>query len=192
MFCGHVAHVFCYRGWGSLIVSGANRFLYSKEGVTQGDPLSMFMYAISSIPLISSLVDDAGVRKQFWYADDASACSEFNSLLDWFECWKMRGLLFGYFPEPSKCFLVVDESCLLEAEEVFGESGVNVVCSHRFLGGVIGSDLGKKRFLEDQTKKWFSELECLSRFASSQPQAALAAFTKSITISLDLCSACCI
>ncbi len=47
----HVYYNNNYRAWGSLIFSGANRFLYTKEGVTQGDPLSMFMYmyVISSI-----------------------------------------------------------------------------------------------------------------------------------------------
>ena len=35
-----------------LVVRGSSEFLYSKEGVTQGDPLSMFMYAIGTLPLI--------------------------------------------------------------------------------------------------------------------------------------------
>ena len=35
-----------YRGWSVLVVRGFSECLYSKEGVTQGDPLSMFMYAI--------------------------------------------------------------------------------------------------------------------------------------------------
>ena len=163
-----------------MVVRGSDQFLYSKEGVTQGDPLSMFMYAVSSVPLISSLVDDAGVRKQVWFADGASACGKFDSLREWFNRLKVRGPLFGYFPEPAKTFLVVDESCRREAEEVFEGSGVNVVCSHRLLGGIIGSELDKEKFLKDQIKKWVSDLECLTEIASSQPQVALAAFTKSL------------
>ena len=37
------------------MVRGTDEFLYSKEGVTQGDPLSMFLYAVGTLPLIGSL-----------------------------------------------------------------------------------------------------------------------------------------
>ena len=46
-----------YRGWSVLVLRGSSTFLYRKEGVTQGDPLSMFMYAIGTLPLIRSLRD---------------------------------------------------------------------------------------------------------------------------------------
>ena len=55
-----------------LVLRGPSSFLYSKEGVTQGDPLSMFTYAIGTLPLIYSLCDP-GQWTQLWYADDASA-----------------------------------------------------------------------------------------------------------------------
>ena len=35
-----------------LVLRGSSTLLYSKEGVTQVDPLSMFMYAIGTLPLI--------------------------------------------------------------------------------------------------------------------------------------------
>ena len=40
-----------------LVLRGLSTFLYSKEGVTQGDSLTMFMYAIGTLPLIRSLRD---------------------------------------------------------------------------------------------------------------------------------------
>ena len=61
-----------YRGWSVLVVRGSSECLYSKEGVTQGDPLSMFMYAIGTLPLIRSLRNPSRWT-QIWYADDASA-----------------------------------------------------------------------------------------------------------------------
>ena len=36
-----------YRGYAKLIVRGCDEFLYSKEGVTQGDPITMLMYSIA-------------------------------------------------------------------------------------------------------------------------------------------------
>ena len=45
-----------YKGWAALVVHGSESLLYSKQGVIQGDLLSMCMYAVSSFnPLISSL-----------------------------------------------------------------------------------------------------------------------------------------
>ena len=40
-----------YRIWAVLFVCGSTECLYSREGVTQGDP-SMFLYAIGILPLI--------------------------------------------------------------------------------------------------------------------------------------------
>ena len=45
----------CYRHWAVLVVRAGNgntTFLFSKEGVTQGDPLSMVAYGLSLLPLI--------------------------------------------------------------------------------------------------------------------------------------------
>jgi len=44
-----------YRGWSVLVLKGSSTFLYSKEGVTHDDPLSMFMYAVRTLTLIRSL-----------------------------------------------------------------------------------------------------------------------------------------
>jgi len=66
-----------------LVLRGLSTFLYSKEGVTQGNPLSMFMYVIGTLPLIHSL-RDPGRWTQLWYADDASASGTLLELCDWF------------------------------------------------------------------------------------------------------------
>jgi len=46
-----------YWGYARLFVQGSDQVLLSKEGVTQGDPLSMMMYAVAVLPLIRSLED---------------------------------------------------------------------------------------------------------------------------------------
>ena len=113
-----------YRGWAGLVVRGCKSdALFSKEGVTQGDPLSMFIYAIGSQPLIKSL-SSVQQLTQVWYADDASAVGSCDSLKDMLQ---VQGQEFSYFPEPSKSFLVVDSKSLLKAKEVFTDIGVNVV-----------------------------------------------------------------
>ena len=63
----------CYRHWATLVVrdtgDGSGHFLYSKEGVTQGDPLAMIAYGI----LIRELQGAHPWVTQPWYADDAGA-----------------------------------------------------------------------------------------------------------------------
>ena len=62
---------YTYCGWS---VNTEKVFEYS---VLQGDPLSMFMYAIGTLPLVCSLHNPAQWT-QVWYADDATVCSYLN------------------------------------------------------------------------------------------------------------------
>ena len=65
----------CYRHWATLVVRdigyGSGHFLHSKEGVTQGDPLSMIAYGIGVLPLIRELWDTHPRVTQPCYDDDA-------------------------------------------------------------------------------------------------------------------------
>ena len=79
-----------------------------------------------------------------------------------------------------KSFLVVDERSLTKANEVFADTGVNIVCSKRVLGGFIGDDLSRKDSVKEVVDGWVSELDRLTTIAEVQPQAAFAAFTKSL------------
>jgi hypothetical protein len=54
--------------------------LFSKEGVTQGDPLSMFGYGIGILPLIFRLKEEFPEVKQPWYANDAGAGGSLTNL----------------------------------------------------------------------------------------------------------------
>ena len=78
-------------------------------GVIQGDPLSMFMYAIGTVPLVQKL-ESPSLWRQLWYADDASVLGDTHSLKVWLDKLKEVGPLFGYIPEPTKSTLIVKES----------------------------------------------------------------------------------
>ena len=56
----------CYRGNAQLFVNGET--LLSREGVTQGDPLAMAMFALASMPLIRKVATEGAT--QAWFADD--------------------------------------------------------------------------------------------------------------------------
>ena len=165
-----------YRGWAPLVVRSASSFLYSKEGVTQGDPLSMFIYAIGVLPLIKEVGHPSRGGTQVWYAYGTSACADLEALKDWLTRLLTEGPVYGYSPKPSKSYIVVNVRSVERANTIFGPLGVNVVTSHRFLGGVVGDRDGRNEFLRSQVDGWSDILDHLSE----QPQAAYAALTKSI------------
>ena len=70
-----------YRAPTKLFVDGD--VLYSSEGITQGDPFAMPMYAVATIPLIKKLNYRLGDVSQVWYADDASATGKIDRLREW-------------------------------------------------------------------------------------------------------------
>ena len=64
-----------YRFPSRLLITGGKELL-SQEGTTQGDPLSMPFYAVSTHILIMFLRIAFEVVKQVWLADDASAAGK--------------------------------------------------------------------------------------------------------------------
>jgi hypothetical protein len=132
----------CYKHWAVLLLQGNNghaAFIFSKEGVTQGDPLSMFAYRILGIlPLIRQVKADFPQVEQPWYADDAGAGAKFDEIERFF--WRLCkiGPLFGYYPGPTKSILIVQQHNLEEARLRF--PAFKVKTGNRYLGGFIGED----------------------------------------------------
>ena len=60
-----------YRGYVSLLLQDGSKSLLNKEGISQGDPLSMMLYAVAEIPLIRSL-RAPGKWIQNWHTDNSS------------------------------------------------------------------------------------------------------------------------
>ena len=167
-----------YRGYTALVVHGSDEFLYSRDGVIQGDPLSMLLYAIGLLPLIRSL-DDLK-RVQSWYADDSACVAQLSDLQSWFKKLSDMGPKYGYFPEARKSVLVVGEKDFSLAEEVIGSLGVKIVTGHRFLGGFVGSSELRNEYVKTKIDTWIKSIGILSEVAVSQPQAAYTALSQSV------------
>ena len=168
-----------YKGWAPLIVAGDKKPLYSREGTTQGDPLSMAFYACGVLPLIRLLKDPAkGV--QMWYADDSTKGGKLREVKAWFELLKAQGPGYGYFPEPKKSVLVVAERDLQEAREVFGANGPKITTNQRLLGGHLGSADGKRAYVQGKAESWADAVKKLAKLAEKLPQAVFVALTKSL------------
>ena len=167
----------CYRHWGILVIrdfDGTCTLIFSQEGVTQGDPLAMILYGVATLPLIRLLKAEFTPQKlnQTWYADDGAAGANFSVLKHFLKRLEELGPQFGYFPEPSKSFLVVRTHNLESAKTAFAESGLNVVTGKRYLGGFIGEDADHLAWIQEKTRGWEHAVKALAMAARSYPQTA--------------------
>ena len=101
-------------------------------------------------------------------------------LHNWFNQLCSYGPSFGYYPEPTKRFVAVNERWKSDAAAVFGDLGVQVVTGYRFLGGFIGSPKERDEYVMSKVDKWVRHIDVLSEAASSQPQLAYAALSRSL------------
>ena len=167
-----------YRSDIELFIDGET--ILSREGTTQGDPLAMAMYAISTAPLIHRLSNDA--IKQVWYADDATAGGGLRHLRQWWDHLSEIGPDYGYYPNASKTCLIVKEEKLPLAASLFEGTGVSIAKDgKRHLGAALGSDSFVKTYVCEKVATWVQEVERLSSIAITQPQSAFAAFTHGLT-----------
>ena len=163
----------CYRGDAQLFVNGET--MLSREGVTQGDPLAMAMFALASVPLIRKVATDGA--KQAWFADDSGSGGKLLSTRHWWDKLLAYGPKYGYYPNPAKTVLITKSEQYNNAIKLFNDTDIIVTDSgHRYLGGALGSDSFLETFTEAKIAQWVSDVEQLSAFAKSQPHAAFAAF----------------
>jgi hypothetical protein len=164
-----------YNGHAELVIRDSNMRLYSEEGVTQGDPLAMPLYALATLPIINKLKSEQTIT-QCWYADDSSAQGTLNNLRHWWDKISQIGPAYGYFPQDKKSYLIVNENDKKHAQQIFKGVNVSITTGSRFLGSYIGE--GKENFVNKKVETWTSTIEKLSVICKDSPQAAYTALTK--------------
>lgn len=92
--------------WGNYPFSGGNHTRH---------PLAMPMYAVLHF-LIKRLPESV---KQVWYANDTTAPGSVTGLRAWWDILARLWRNYGYFPNPSKTWLVSKEACYSEANVAF-------------------------------------------------------------------------
>ena len=180
-----------YREPSKLYIDGTNGdFLMSEEGSTQGDNAAMNMYSCSIRPLIDHLgkeeiyaANRAEKVRQAWYADDSSAAGTLQSIAIWFNELCEKGPRVGYFPNPSKCHVIVkNEHSLERARELFRGSGVKFTLHGRpYLGSAIGTAAFIKSHVEAKVLEWVRDVEQLSEIALTEPHTAYYAYINSLS-----------
>jgi hypothetical protein len=86
----------------------------------------------------------------------------------------------GYFPEPSKSILMVEEHNEEKADACFKDSDWKVVTGCRCLGGFIGDKAEQRKWVEEKAQTWADGVLELSKVVGRHPQAAHAGLQKSL------------
>ena len=98
----------------------------------------MPFYALATIPLIKCLPTFNNSVRQVWYADDASATGSLDELKSWWTAIIKEGPKYGYYVNPKKSWIVVEDGFKESAQQLFAESDINITDSGRpFLGAAI-------------------------------------------------------
>ena len=157
----------------------------SEEGTCQGDPLAMAAYAVAIMPLINTLEERCQETTQCWFADDDGAASSIASLRDYWNELSKEGPGYGCFPNAKKTVLLVKPEHRDDADRLFSNTGINIRSTGcRYLGGSLGEE-----FMKEMVQKWCQQICTLAEIAHTQPHAAHAVFTRSVTANSDTTSA---
>ena len=101
----------CHRHWAQLLLRHPGEpsiTILSREGVTQGDPLSMVLYGITLTPLAEELkAVDLGLLSPF-YTGDAVLNSSAEHSAQLLKLLTKRRPDQGYFLEPDKSLFILD------------------------------------------------------------------------------------
>jgi hypothetical protein len=172
-----------YRHASVLIVRRQNQpcvKILSREGVTQGDPLSMILYALTLSPLSERIRESTPNVVQPWYADDVALVGTATDVKKAMKVLQRYGPAKGYFPEPEKSILICDPDVKENCESVLDEFKFQFASGSRYLGGFIGDVDSLEKWIQPKIKAWVNAIRKLARVAVKYPQTAYAGFSKSL------------
>ena len=93
-----------------------------------------------------------------------------------------KALTSGYFPNPSKTWLVTKEGCHTFGISIFAGTGVNITSEGRpYLGVAVGSAQYIENYMKSKVSSWQSSVCNLAIVATTQPHAAYSALTHGLS-----------
>ena len=104
-----------------LFVIGGTE-IQSEEGMTQGDPLGMALYAIGTTPLLD-LLAESNEERETAFADDITAAGKIDGLRKW---WDELTTIGPLFPKPAKSWLIVKPELYEEAVASFNGTNLHI------------------------------------------------------------------
>jgi hypothetical protein len=173
----------CYRHSAQLILRRRGSpcaILLSREGVTQGDPLSMVLYGLTLTPLAEAIRTAVPGAAQPWYADDTAMVGPVSSIAAAQRLLLELGPRRGYYPESEKSILITPTDVPSTAFDELNGFNFCRSTGHRYLGGFIGSGSEEANWIDTQINQWIDGVKALSMVARRYPHTAYAGFTHSL------------
>ena len=100
----------CYATQSRLFIAGGWEILYS-EGTIWGEPTAMGAHELGILPLIKFLLEVISLNemnaKEVVFAEDFSVADSLNSIKNYWDKLTAIGSKYGYFPKPTKSYLIV-------------------------------------------------------------------------------------
>ena len=178
----------CYRRWLKFLLRQPGEppvTILSREGVNQGDPLSMVLYGITLVPIAKELiVAYPGILSPF-YVDDAVFDGLERKSAQLLKLLMERRLDRGYFPEPAKSCFISDTLGQEEAakREFAVESlTLNLDSGSRYLGAYLGPQKELEAWIKPQVVAWDHGVRVLGKISQQHPQSAYAGLGMSLQL----------
>lgn len=175
----------CYRHSAQLVLRRDGdecEILLSREGVTQGDPLSMVLYGLALVPLAERLREAVPAVSQPWYADDAAMFGPASGLAEATRLLLKFGPARGYFPEPAKSLYLGRPQDRTRAQEILGEFNFQHRDGARYIGGFVGSKESLDAWLTPKIEEWADHVRLFAKVAHRYPQTAYTGLIKSLQV----------
>ena len=173
----------CYRHSANLLLrrrGGDCEIILSREGVTQGDPLSMVLYGLALTPLAETIRAAVPQVVQPWYADDAAMAGPVSGIAAAQRLLLELGPRRGYFPEPDKSILIAPIATPPAALAAVEEFNFRHTDGHRYVGGFVGSGAAEAAWVDPQVSEWVAGVQALAKVARRYPQTAFAGLARSL------------
>ena len=112
------------------------------------------------------------------FADDITGAGKISGLKVLWDFIYQHGPEYGYYPQPTKTWLIVKSESQSEGEQIFIGTDVKITTEgQKHHGAVIGSKSFKREFITVKVKKWMEELSMLSKVAKFAPHESYVCFT---------------
>ena len=155
-----------YKHWSQILLRQLGELpvtILSREGFTQGDPLSMVFYGITLVPLAEKLcAADTGFLSPF-YADNAAFDALARHSAQLLKLLMRRGPYQGYFPELAN-YLIISDTPVQEAAEKreFAAQGLtlNFVSGSWYLGAYSGPQAELEAWVNPKWRHGPTGLRC--------------------------------
>ena len=113
--------------------------LCSKEGVTQGDPLSMVACGLGLLPLAEQLRMEVPDLLQPWCADDSAMAGSTRSIAKAMDLLLVLSPTQGHHPEPSKSIYLMRTGSEGDTSAELGQFKFQFIRGSCYVSGFLGS-----------------------------------------------------